>query len=591
MSAALVPRLRNLLADRRAGDLLDADLLRIFIEKRDENAFAALVRRHGPLVLATARRVVGNADDADDVFQATFLLLARQAGAIRNPAALAGWLHGVASRMARTARRSAARRRNHEARVVDTPRASGCDLSWREVQTLFEEELARLPDRWRVPFVLCTLNGEPRVDVARRLGIKEGTISSRLAEAKRRLQQRLSARGVSLAVVLGALSLPAAAVSNDLVARTIQSTAGPVSASVSNLIRGGVMTSKKMLFAVAIALSTAILALGPGQFGDAAKGGQQPHATGKSPPNKPVAKTAATIPLVVRGKLLDVDGKPLADVPVQLWSFRTGDKAPEPVTKTAADGSFQFETDPQAAVEDARVVLTPNGKPAVWRLLSGLTTEQTLKVPADDVPITGRILTLENQPLKDVTVEIVRVGIVGQGELSTWLDKNVAMRKEHYWLNEIGLLTVPGSFVLNQPKVITDRDGRFKLSGLGRDRVVTVRVHGKNVETKFFWVVTRSGAPAKGYIHTPDFNHGLYAPNVTVMLAPSRPLVGTVTDAKTGKPVAGAKVSEVNSHIAWATTDKDGKYRLEGVPKKSNYALTVAGQKGLPVFDYTSAMG
>src|SRR5262245_14015003 len=132
MSAAVLPRVRVLLADRRAEGRSDADLLRAFVASRDEQAFATLVRRHGPLVLATARRATGNPADADDVFQATFLLLARNAAAVRNPAAVAGWLHGVANRMARTARRTAARRRAHEARAQSSPPVNPCNLSWRE---------------------------------------------------------------------------------------------------------------------------------------------------------------------------------------------------------------------------------------------------------------------------------------------------------------------------------------------------------------------------------------------------------------------------------------------------------------------------
>src|SRR3954465_1285176 len=117
MAATLLPRVRTLLADRRAAARPDAALLKAFVATRDETAFAALVRRHGPLVLATARRTTGNPADADDVFPAPFLLLARNAAAVRNPAAVAGWLHGVAGRMARTARRSAARRRTPEPRT------------------------------------------------------------------------------------------------------------------------------------------------------------------------------------------------------------------------------------------------------------------------------------------------------------------------------------------------------------------------------------------------------------------------------------------------------------------------------------------
>src|SRR6478609_6027149 len=137
-AAALLPRVRAMLADRPADRASDADLLRAFVASRDERAFGTLVRRHGPLVLAAARRGTGNPADADDVFQATFLLLARNAAAIRDRAAVAGWLHGVASRMARTARRAAARRRAHEAKAPAPAPSAHCDLSWREVQALFE---------------------------------------------------------------------------------------------------------------------------------------------------------------------------------------------------------------------------------------------------------------------------------------------------------------------------------------------------------------------------------------------------------------------------------------------------------------------
>jgi DNA-directed RNA polymerase specialized sigma24 family protein len=108
MTAALLPRVRTLLAERRADSRSDADLLKAFIASRDEQAFAALVRRHGPLVFATARRATGNPADADDVFQATFLLPARHTAAVRNPAVVAGRLHAAASRAARTARHPAA---------------------------------------------------------------------------------------------------------------------------------------------------------------------------------------------------------------------------------------------------------------------------------------------------------------------------------------------------------------------------------------------------------------------------------------------------------------------------------------------------
>jgi protocatechuate 3,4-dioxygenase beta subunit len=347
------------------------------------------------------------------------------------------------------------------------------------------------------------------------------------------------------------------------------------------------MLTKKMFAVMAVAISATILVLGPGRSGDAANGeGRQPAANdAPAKEAQATAKPQAAGP--IRGKLVDADGKPLADVAVRVWSFRNGNNIPEPVTKTAADGTFRFEADPKDAIEEARVVLTPPGKPAQWLPLSKFAKEQTLRVPADDVAFTGQVATLENQPLKGVTVEVVRVSNVSEGELPGWLDKNVAMRKESYWLNEGGLVTLPGGLVTVTTKATTDAEGKFKLTGIGRGRVLTVKVYGPNLEMKFFWTVTVPGGPKEGYIRTRDFNHGVYGPDVTVMLAPSRPLVGMVRDAKTGKPVVGVIISEVNAHVPKAVTDKDGKYRLEGVPKKSHYGLNVCGQKGRPYFDHT----
>src|SRR5262245_54627125 len=579
-AAALLPRVRAMLADRPLDLASDADLLRAFVMSRDERAFAILVHRHGPLVLAAARRGTGNPADADDVFQATFLLLARNAAAIRNRAGVAGWLHGVTSRMARTARRAALRRRTHEAKALAPVPSAHSDLSWREVQTLFEEELSRLPDRYRMPFVLCALNGEPRADVARQLGVKEGTISSRLAEAKRRLQEGLGARGVSLAVVLGTVTLPGLAVSRELIHRTVQSVStGSVPAAVSALLRGSLMTARNILFVVATTLAASLFLAAVGAPPQPAPKGAATTKTPQPPP--------APNKIEVRGKLLDPDGKPVADAAVRLWSFRTGDQIPEPIATTDATGAFRFNAAPQDVTDDARMVVTPGTQPAQWLPLSGFTGEQTLQVPPDDVPFTGRIVSLENQPLKGITVEVVRVGNTADGDLTKWLEKNVAMRRESYWLNEGGLVMVPGGLVLNPAKAVTDADGKFRLTGFGRDRILTVKVYGPNVETKFFWVAARPDGPDGGYIKTRDFNHGVYNPDVTVLLGPSRPLVGTVRDSRTGKPVAGVVVSEVNDHIPKSITGADGRYRIEGVPKKKHYGLNVSGRKGFPYFDHT----
>src|SRR5262249_45876115 len=169
-------------------------------------------------------------------------------------------------------------------------------------------------------------------------------------------------------------------------------------------------------------------------------------------------------------------------------------------------------------------------------------------------------------------------------ELMPWIDHNIKERRQSYWVNEEGLLTVaPGAF---GPRLtaVTDRDGRFRLAGAGRDRVLSVWVKGDGVEHKFFWGVTRPDAPRAGYIRPGEINHGLYGPEMTVLVGPSRPIVGTARDRATGKPVAGVRV-EADQGITHAVTDADGRYRLEGVPKKDHYSLQASGKKGVPYFN------
>src|SRR5579872_5050031 len=180
------------------GTAPDAELLHAWLSRRDDAAFAALVRRHGPMVLNVCRRTLHHRQDAEDAFQATFLLLARKAGSVRELAALAAWLHGTAYRMALSVKRAAARRRAHEGRSqARRPPGPSAELAWREVQALLEEEVQRLPEKCRTVFVLCCLESKGRAEVARLLGLPEGTVSSRLNQARTRLRERLARRGVT----------------------------------------------------------------------------------------------------------------------------------------------------------------------------------------------------------------------------------------------------------------------------------------------------------------------------------------------------------------------------------------------------------
>jgi RNA polymerase sigma factor (sigma-70 family) len=179
--------------------LTDGQLLTDFISRGDEAAFAALVRRHGPMVWGVCRRLLRNTHDAEDAFQATFLVLVRKAASIASRQLVANWLHGVAHVTAMKARATAARRKNRETQVREMPEPAVLekDLSW-DLQPLLDEELNRLPDKYRAVIILCDLEGMTRKETARQLGCPEGTVAGHLARARVMLAKRLTQRHVAL---------------------------------------------------------------------------------------------------------------------------------------------------------------------------------------------------------------------------------------------------------------------------------------------------------------------------------------------------------------------------------------------------------
>jgi RNA polymerase sigma factor (sigma-70 family) len=215
-----------------AAEQTDRELLERFARRQDETAFAILVERHGPMVLAVCRRILDNEQDAEDAFQATFFILVRRADSIADPELLGNWLYGVAYRTARKARAQAARRRQQERRAVPVATAAEplADLAWRELRSTLDEELNRLPEKYRLPLVLCYLQGLTNEEAARRLGWPPGSMSYRLARGRELLRDRMLGRrrdapagffAMALAVGSGAASLP-----RHLVEATVRAAAG-----------------------------------------------------------------------------------------------------------------------------------------------------------------------------------------------------------------------------------------------------------------------------------------------------------------------------------------------------------------------------
>jgi RNA polymerase sigma factor (sigma-70 family) len=206
--------LHTVVAGPRYAETGDAALLRSFVSCGDGEAFAELLRRHGPMVLGLARRVAGDAQAAEDVYQATFLVLSRKAHSLRRPDALAAWLHGVAFRLALRARKGNSHRREQEARasVAQSTIDPLDELSARELLAILDQELNRLPDCHRLPLVLCGLQGLSQDEAARRLGWSAGSLKGRLERGRQRLRLRLQHRGLILpAALAGTLLLGQAA--------------------------------------------------------------------------------------------------------------------------------------------------------------------------------------------------------------------------------------------------------------------------------------------------------------------------------------------------------------------------------------------
>jgi RNA polymerase sigma factor (sigma-70 family) len=202
-----LPKLIALLRQTDGG-LSDDRLLARFVAHRDEDAFAALVRRHGAMVWCLCRRVLGHHQDAEDAFQAAFLVLAQKAAAVRPGAALGPWLYGVAHKVALKAA-ATVRRRSRERQVEDMPHPAVGPAGVPDWRPLLDRELGRLSERYRAAVVLCDLEGHSRKAASLRLGIPERTLASRLTRAHALLARRLRGRGVALPVAALAVALAA----------------------------------------------------------------------------------------------------------------------------------------------------------------------------------------------------------------------------------------------------------------------------------------------------------------------------------------------------------------------------------------------
>jgi RNA polymerase sigma factor (sigma-70 family) len=606
-----VREIHRLFAEGTMAGLRDGQLLERFLADGDEAAFAALVERHGPMVLGTCRAVLRNRDDAEDAFQATFLVLVVKAPSIRGHEALGGWLRQVAHRIAIQAGADAANRRRRQRLAGQfqyrVSHGDEPDEGWREI---LHQEVARLSDKYRLPVLLCDVEGKTHAQAALDLGCGEKTLRRRLARARELLRCRLARRGVGFTAAAFAAALErsaAAQVSATMVAATVQAAGAfttraagiairqVVATTAATLARKSLRTmflSKLKAVAAVVLLAVGGIAWGVGMPGQHKTAPDEPSRMRNSrvapspPPGQPKTERPADPGEIIgyRGRVLDPQGRPFSGARIYLVNPELKHAEDPPVRATSGpDGRFHFDvskSDFDCYLEEApwsyAPVLAQAPGFAFGVANEGPTRELTLRLARDDVPVSGRIVDLQGRPAAGVTVRVLSVRVPTDGTLDGWL-KALEERKELYNLEHEFL---PSSLwpqpdpPLIEP-VRTGADGHFVVRGIGRERVAGLQIEGPAIETVQVEVRTRPGPTIRvpGY-RGPGADRLLtiYGAAFEHVAGPTRPLEGVVRDLDTGRPIAGIMVHGERplgnpAEYIQAMTDAQGRYLLVGLPQ------------------------
>jgi RNA polymerase sigma factor (sigma-70 family) len=576
----------------------DRTLLNRFLLEGDEAAFEQLVRRHERLVRSAIAKVLSDPDDAEDAFQAAFLVLVRRAKSIDWRAGIGPWLYGVAHRVAVKARSAVQTRTRKETQAgaapVEPSESDGLDLSWREACAALHAELDRLPDRYRLPLLLCYLEGKTRDEAATALKVSTATVKGRLERGRELLRTRLIRRGVTLSA--GLLSVIAAgrarASSPSSVSAVLDVVRGSTSARVLALTRETVVSTvlSKLTKTVAgllglVALTSAILAAGTARP-------VTPSEQKDKPPTPPAAapadgeKRAEVKPesFVVSVLVKKPDGKPASGAAVSAWA----DRKKQAAGTTDTDGRLTLTV--PAYFPNVTVVATADGFAPDWIAFTPKGPGKGTKAPAPSTELTlqeagpaleGRVTDLEGRPVANLPVVVERVGRPKPGKS---LDEHIQINPKYRSRGITALFdldSIPAEAAGLPTRLTTDKDGKFKITGVGKDRSVRITTRGETTEHLQVRVVTRALDAKLEQLGA----FGLHGAVFTLRVGPMRPIEGTVRDAKTGDPVPGMQVVDLIGNICEAVTDKDGKFRLVGVKKDARYWIAIGSLGEAPYFD------
>ncbi|HUR53483.1 MAG TPA: carboxypeptidase regulatory-like domain-containing protein, partial [Gemmataceae bacterium] len=509
---------------------------------------------------------------------------------------LGGWLFAVAHRVAVRCRADAYRRKARETEAATRKRATVelPDLSWREAAAVLHEELNALPDKYRLPLLLCSVQGLARDEAAEQLGTTVGAIRGQLERGRTLLERRLTRRGVVLsagllAVLVGS-SRAAALPPVGLIDQTVRAAGGHASAGVVALTHGAFpMTAMLKHAALPAVLILGLIGVGLGV-------GPRPLAASADEKPAKAAKPDATKTTGVGGTVVGADGKPIA---AELILLRPNG-SPESLGKANADGTFKLS---RPLPEHSYLLARADGHGVAFVSASRRTPAEVAFKLTKDNPIRGRVIDTQGKPVAGATVFPLRLDDYGRQGADVFLSHWKTRNPQHGPLHGEADLRVGArtDFTLPDGRTVlaakTAADGTFELTGMGADRVVTLFARGPGIADAEVLVVNRANfdpaeanrAAADNFQRTmPQVlranSHAptLSSPTVTIVAEQEKIVRGVVKDRDTGKPRPGVEVSfgrvggmHILPHAHTATTDKDGRFELRGSRKHPNYVVEV----------------
>jgi RNA polymerase sigma factor (sigma-70 family) len=574
----------------------DRELLRRFATG-DQDAFAALFRRHSAMVLGVCRRTLPRVQDAEDACQATFLVLSRKAKSGRWQQSVANWLYLTARRVAGNARIAGERRARHEGRAAVPEAALPVDhMSGRELLAVLDTELDQLSAAYREPLVLCYLEGLTRDEAATRLGVPLATLKSRLERGRKRLGAALTKRGCVFGASLLALAAtsPAEATPLRLVEAVLTTAAGSPPAVVAKLAEGIAATgiAKGKLSGLLALASAAVLGIGLAVGRPIASGhGPEPVMPAKAADSRDSAKapnlaTDRGKEISLTGRVLGTDGKPFPGA--KLYLLGKGDR---PVDLGASRPDGQFTALVPKGGHHLYLAAQADGFGcdflAIDRIAPGVVELRLVQ----DHPVRGRVVDTQGKPVAGASVSVPSIVVYANDSLDSclaaWNKRNpqsgIPSGLKNIW-------TPRGSLV----GATTNTEGRFTLRGIGAERLAALRISGKGIADAECWVVNRSGIDPEPYnemtrsripkgfarLEPPLL---MYGPDTGVVVEAEKPIRGTVTGQDTGKGRPGVEVRLVrygdtaNLIFLQATTDAAGRYELHGARKEKAYVVVANG--------------